>query len=46
MIDDERCYARIADLPEPDTSLLIVVPPEKAVGVIADAARTASVTWW
>jgi uncharacterized protein len=38
MIDGERCYARIADLPEPVTSLLIVVPPEKAVDVIAAAA--------
>src|SRR5262245_57855203 len=38
VIDGARCYARFADLPEPVASLLIVVPPAKAVGVVADAA--------
>jgi uncharacterized protein len=37
VIDGVRCYRRFADLPEPVTAALVVVPPEQAVGIVYDA---------
>jgi len=33
-IDGMKCYARLADLPEPVGSVLVVVPPRDAIDVI------------
>jgi predicted CoA-binding protein len=38
LIQGERCYRRIADLPQAVSALLVVVPPEHAVDVVRDAA--------
>ena len=38
VIDGERCYRRIADLPSSVGALLIVVPPAEAAGVVREAA--------
>jgi predicted CoA-binding protein len=38
LIDGERCYRRVADLPDSVHALLVVVPPAGAVEVVRDAA--------
>jgi len=38
VIDGARCYARLADLPEPVDAALVVVPPAQASAVVRDAA--------
>jgi hypothetical protein len=38
VIDGERCYRRLADLPDTVRALLVVVPPDQAVDVIGQAA--------
>jgi predicted CoA-binding protein len=38
LIDGERCYRRVGDLPEPVGALLVVVPPAQAVEVVREAA--------
>jgi uncharacterized protein len=37
-INGVRCYRSFADLPERVKALLIVVPPQKVVGILEDAA--------
>jgi predicted CoA-binding protein len=37
LIDGERCYRRIADLPDTVRALLVVVPPNQAVDVVHQA---------
>jgi uncharacterized protein len=39
LIGGERCYRSLADLPEPVGAMLVVVPPDKALGVVREAAR-------
>src|SRR5688572_3347634 len=38
VIDGDRCYRRLADLPETVRALLVVVPPDQAVDVVRQAA--------
>ena len=38
MIDSERSYRSLAELPEPVTALVVVVPPKQAYDVVGDAA--------
>jgi predicted CoA-binding protein len=38
LIEGERCYQRLADLPPGVDALLVVVPPERALDVVRDAA--------
>jgi uncharacterized protein len=38
LIDGTRCYRRFADLPEPATAVLVVVPAGQALEVVRDAA--------
>jgi predicted CoA-binding protein len=38
LIAGERCYRSLAGLPEPVAALLVVVPPEKGVDVVRQAA--------
>jgi len=35
-----RCYARIADLPEPVDAALVVVPPAQALAVVCEVAAS------
>jgi len=37
-IDGVRCYSRLNELPECVNAVLVVVPPEQALGVVRDAA--------
>jgi uncharacterized protein len=39
LVDGERCYRSLADLPEPVRAVLVVVPPHEALGVVREAAR-------
>ena len=38
LINGERCYRRMADLPDTVRALLVVVPPDRAVDVVRQAA--------
>jgi predicted CoA-binding protein len=38
LIDGERCYRRLADIPDTVRALLVVVPPDQAVDVVRQAA--------
>ena len=38
LVDGERCYRSLAELPEPARAVLVVVPPEQALGVVREAA--------
>ena len=38
LIDGERCYRRLADLPPTVGALVVVVPPEQALAVVREAA--------
>ena len=39
LVDGERCFRSLADLPEPVDAVLVVVPPEQALGVAREAAQ-------
>ena len=39
LVDGERCFRSLADLPEPVGAVLVVVPPEQALGVAREAAQ-------
>jgi predicted CoA-binding protein len=39
LVDGERCYRSLTELPEPAGAVLVVVPPEQALGVVREAAR-------
>ena len=39
LVDGERCYRSLAELPEPVGAVLVVVPPEQALTVVREAAR-------
>ena len=38
LIDGERCFRSLSGLPEPVRAVLVVVPPERALGVVREAA--------
>jgi predicted CoA-binding protein len=38
LVDGERCYRSLADLPQPVGAALIVVPPDQSLGVVWQAA--------
>ena len=38
LIDGERCFRSLSGLPEPVRAVLVVVPPERALGVVQEAA--------
>jgi predicted CoA-binding protein len=38
LVDGERCYRSLANLPQPVGAALIVVPPDQALGVVGQAA--------
>lgn len=46
LIDGERCYRSLADLPEPVRAVLVVVPPDQALGVVREAARAGVTRVW
>jgi len=37
-VDGVRCYARLNELPERVNAMLVVVPPEQALGIVREAA--------
>ena len=39
LVDGERCYRSLADLPEPVKAVLVVVPPDEALRVVREASR-------
>jgi uncharacterized protein len=39
LVDGERCYRSLADLPEPVRAVLVVVPPDEALRVVREASR-------
>ena len=45
-IGGERCWPRLADLPEPVGGVVIVVPPAQTERVVADAARAGVPRVW
>ena len=46
LIDGERCYRSLAELPEPVRALLVVVPPEQALNVVRAAAKVGMTRVW
>ena len=38
-IDDQTCYASLADLPEPVEAVNVVVPPKVALGILEECQR-------
>ena len=46
LVDGERCYRSLAELPEPARAVLVVVPPEQALAVVHEAARTGITRVW
>jgi len=46
LIDGERCYRSLAELPEPARPVLVVVPPEQALAVVHEAARAGITRVW
>jgi uncharacterized protein len=45
-LNGEPCYARLRDLPEAVSSVLVVVPPRKALEVMRDAAAAGARHVW
>jgi predicted CoA-binding protein len=37
-VDGVRCYSRLSELPEGVNAVLVVVPPEQALGIVREAA--------
>ena len=46
LVDGERCYRSLADLSEPVRAVLVVVPPDQALGVVREAARAGMTRVW
>ena len=46
VIDGERCYRSLAALPEPVHAVLVVVPPERALDVVHQAAAAGITRVW
>ena len=46
LVDGERCYRSLADLPEPVRAVLVVVPPDQALSVVREAARAGVTRVW
>lgn len=46
LIDGERCYRSLAELPEPVRALLVVVPPAQALNVVREAAKVGITRVW
>jgi predicted CoA-binding protein len=40
IVDGERCYRSLGDVPQPIGAVLIVVPPEQAIEVVRQAAAS------
>jgi uncharacterized protein len=38
VVDGERCYRSLADLPEPVGGVVVVVPPDRGIEVVRQAA--------
>jgi predicted CoA-binding protein len=46
VIEGERCYRSLVALPEPVQALLVVVPPERALGIVHEAAAAGITRVW
>jgi predicted CoA-binding protein len=46
LVDGERCYRSLADVPEPVRAVLVVVPPDEALGVVREAAKVGITRVW
>ena len=46
LIDGERCFRSLSGLPEPVRAVLVVVPPERALGVVQEAAAAGITRVW
>lgn len=46
IVDGERCYRSFTDLPEPVRTVLVVVPPDQALGVVREAAKAGITRVW
>lgn len=45
-VEGDAAFARVTDLPEPPDVVDIVVPPDQAMGVVADAAAAGAQAVW
>jgi len=46
LIDGQRCYRSLAELPEPVRALLVVVPPAQALTIVREAAQAGITRVW